>query len=86
MYCTFIKLISNKNYGKKLFFDGVLKVTDGKSMIRSRTRQSKVKYRSVDPDPYQNVTEPVPVLRYGTVLAISLLYSALREYLPHLQQ
>jgi hypothetical protein len=44
-----------KNYLKKTFFDVVMMVTDKKSRIRSLTVSQR--YRSVDPDSYQNVTD-----------------------------
>ncbi len=41
-----------KKLRKKLIYVGMLKATDENSMIRIRIR------KSVDPDPYQNATDP----------------------------
>jgi hypothetical protein len=40
---------------KKLFLVAILKVTDENSRIRIRWSQQR--YGSLDPDPYQNVTD-----------------------------
>jgi hypothetical protein len=68
---------------KKYFFIGILKVADEKSRIpRSRFESGSIHwYRSTDPDPYQNATDPQHCIRpaftrgakcvYGTLLGLS---------------
>ncbi len=52
-------LKSNKQKTGKFFVVvGVLKVTDEKSRIRRRIGSVSQRNKSVDPDPYQNVTDP----------------------------
>jgi hypothetical protein len=58
----FQKSIKKKNFIKKLFFVGLLKVSDENGRIRIRIRIQR--HGSADPDPHQNVLDPEHCLAY----------------------